>query len=134
MTCASASRHKGVCSTAIVKSFGTKYWSIVASRAGRVFDSNRQDSHEKTHNDNSGFGVMVVMQVSIDGKAVVDVRSGERVTLYVPAGEHIFSAKMVGNPRKDVEVCVKPGAIRYYRLTMHSSGVTDLDPTLPDAE
>jgi hypothetical protein len=82
--------------------------------------------------DTSLFGAGSAMTVSVDGKPAADVRNGERVMLYVPAGEHIFSAKMMGNPRKDVEVIVKPGVTRYYRLTMHSSGVTDFDPTVPD--
>jgi hypothetical protein len=82
--------------------------------------------------DSSFFGAGLAMTVSIDAKPVAEVKSGERVKLYVPSGDHIFSAQLGVNPRKDVEVIVKPGVTRYYRITMHSSGVTDLDPTIPD--
>ncbi|RFU43990.1 hypothetical protein [Paraburkholderia sp. DHOC27] len=84
--------------------------------------------------DSSMIGAALAMKMSIDGKPVADARSGERATLYVPAGEHIVSAKSGVNPRKDVEAVVKPGATRYCRLTIHDSGVTDIDPTLPDGE
>ena len=84
--------------------------------------------------DSSFFGHGLVMKFAIDGKPVAEVRSGERITLFVPSGEHVFSAQLGVNPRKDVEAIIKPGVTRYYRLTMHSSGVTDIDVTLPNGE
>ncbi|MFM0226998.1 hypothetical protein [Paraburkholderia dipogonis] len=58
--------------------------------------------------DSSFFGAGNAATLNIDGKPVAEVGSSERVRLYVPAGEHIFSAKMPMLPRKDVEAIIKP--------------------------
>lgn len=75
----------------------------------------------------------VAVTVSIDGKQAAALRTGERITLYVPAGEHIMSDSQVANTRHDHELIVKAGQVKFYRISVDaSSQSTLLTPTLPD--
>ena len=82
----------------------------------------------------TGFvGGGVAVTVSIDGKQAAALRTGERVTLYVPAGEHILSDSQVANTRHDHELIVKAGQVKFYRISVDAaSQSTLLTPTLPD--
>ena len=81
----------------------------------------------------TGFvGGGVAVTVSIDGKQAAALRTGERVTLYVPAGEHILSDVQVANTRHDHELIVKAGELKFYRISIDSAATTRLTPTLPD--
>ncbi|BCZ80306.1 hypothetical protein [Paraburkholderia terrae] len=102
----------------------------------RLYTSQAGDFGTVTVTRDSGFtggGVAVTVTASIDGTPAAAVRTGERATLYVPAGEHIISAKAPMNTRKDRELVVKAAQIKAYRISIDNVNATlDISPTLPD--
>lgn len=72
------------------------------------------------------------VRVFVDGVAIADLSTSEKVVVYVPYGDHIVSAQPKGiciGGMSEVQAIAKPGARLNFRVGYGSSGDFTLNPT-----
>ena len=105
--------------------------------AERILDSqfmNRSpNSGEVTVKRDSGFtGSACSTRIFVNGKPIADIRTAEKVVMYLPEGEYILSANpngMCGGGMTEVKAAVKPGSQSNYRYGTSGNGSPSIYPT-----
>jgi hypothetical protein len=72
------------------------------------------------------------VRVFVDGTAIADLSTAEKVVVYVPYGDHIVSAQPRGvcaGGMSEVQAVAKPGARLNFRVGYGSNGDFALNPT-----
>jgi type IV pilus biogenesis protein CpaD/CtpE len=91
------------------------------------------ESGKVTVKRDSGFGGSAcTSRVFVDAKPVADLRASEKVVVYLPAGEHIFSAwpnGICGGGMSEVRATVKVGAEISFRIGYGSNGDFTINAT-----
>lgn len=81
----------------------------------------------------SGFmGAACSQRVYVNGSPAAELRSGQAVTLYMKPGDHIVGARpggMCGGGDAELEIQVKEGRQRSYRLSSDQNGSLKIQPT-----
>ena len=81
----------------------------------------------------SGFmGAACSQRIYVDGTPVGDLRSGQKVTVYLPAGEHMAGIRpngICGGGSSSVALTMSPGATKVYRVASGQSGDVKIEPS-----
>lgn len=81
----------------------------------------------------SGFGGSAcATRIFVNGQAIADIDTAEKVVLYLPAGEQILSAwtkGLCGGGMSEVKALVKAGASSSFRVGYGSNGDFSTFPT-----
>ena len=89
---------------------------------------------EVTVKRDSGFGGSACSsRIFVDGRPVADIRSSEKVVLYLPKGDHILSAwpnGICGGGMTEVKAIIKTGTKSSYRVGYGSNGAFTINPTV----
>ena len=96
----------------------------------RVFDQARTNPSAGTHElivtrDRGMMGVVCATEVYADGNRIANIRTGERVSIYLAVGEHIVGVKpsgACGGGTAQVEVRITPGKVTKLRVAAGQSG------------
>lgn len=105
--------------------------------SSRIIDSKflqpAADSGVVTVKRDSGFGGSVCSsRVFVNAKPVADLQKSEKVVVYLPAGEYIFSAwpnGICGGGMSEVRALVKSGAELSFRIGYGSNGDFTINAT-----
>ena len=102
----------------------------------RIIDSSflkhQQDYGIVVLKRDSGFkGSPCAARAFVNAKPVADIRSSEKITIYLPAGEYIFSALpgSCSGGLFEVSGTVKPGSQLSFRIGWSSTGHFGMFPT-----
>lgn len=91
------------------------------------------NSGEVTVKRDSGFtGSACSTRIFVNGKPVADIRTSEKVVMYLPEGEYILSANpngVCGGGMTEVKATVKSGAQSNYRYGTSGNGSPSIYPT-----
>jgi hypothetical protein len=98
-----------------------------------VFLATKPNTGEVIIKRDTGFGGSACSsRVFVDGSPVADLRTGEKVTLYLPLGDHIIGAEpngICGGGLSEVSVTVKKESASVFRIRYGSNGDYDIQPT-----
>lgn len=93
----------------------------------------RPDAARITVKRDSGFmGSACAFRVFVDGRPVVELRSSERVDIYVDPGQHIlgtYATGICGGGTAEVEATVGAGQWKSYRIASGQEGTLQFSPT-----
>jgi hypothetical protein len=89
--------------------------------------------------DSGVAGAACTIRASIDGLAMADLSPGEKIVLYLPEGDHIFSAKRnglcgVGTMMTETKGTVEAGKILLLRIGAKSSRLYGYDIFITSVE
>ncbi|MFM0265605.1 hypothetical protein [Paraburkholderia sediminicola] len=79
--------------------------------------------------DTGFFGGGISITIAVNGTKAAILKTGESVTLYLPAGESIVSASYWTGDLKEREVTLRPGQTKRYRVSFDGANSMDLSPT-----
>ena len=82
--------------------------------------------------DSGIFGSACSSRVFVDGNPVADIGAAEKIVLYIPEGEHIFSAwpnGICGGGMSEVKAMVRAGSQSNFRIGYGSNGDFTINPT-----
>jgi hypothetical protein len=88
--------------------------------------------------DSGYMGSYCYVNFYIDGQIVAKLDTSQSITIYVPAGEHIFgggpissvACPLIGNSDREITVSLKGGEMKKYRLAFAGgSGEFSINPT-----
>lgn len=81
----------------------------------------------------SGFmGAACSQRVYVDGTPIGDLRTGQKVTVYLPAGEHVAGVKpagMCGGGSASAQMVMAVGATKVFRVASGQSGDVKIEPS-----
>jgi hypothetical protein len=81
----------------------------------------------------SGFmGAACSQKIYVDGTAIGSLRSGQTVTVYLPAGEHVtgvMTGGMCGGGSSSASLTMKAGGTKMFRVASGQSGDVKIEPS-----
>ena len=103
---------------------------VDTDQARPVASSRFQEASESTgmviiKRDTGLFGSMCSAKIYVDGLAVADISTSEKVTLYLPAGEHILGAYpngICGGGLSEIAASIKKSGTLVYCVSNGSAG------------
>lgn len=81
----------------------------------------------------SGFmGAACSQRIYVDGTPIADLRSGQSVTVYLPAGKHVagvMSGGMCGGGSSSAQMLMASGGTELFRVASGQSGDIKIEPS-----
>ena len=81
----------------------------------------------------SGFmGAACAQRIYVDGTPIADLRSGQSVTVYLPAGKHVagvMSGGMCGGGSSSAQMVMASGGSERFRVASGQSGDIKIEPS-----
>lgn len=81
----------------------------------------------------SGFmGAACSQRIYVDGTPIADLRSGQSVTVYLPAGKHVagvMSGGMCGGGSSSAQLVMEAGGMERFRVAGGQSGDLKIEPS-----
>jgi hypothetical protein len=82
--------------------------------------------------DSGLMGAACSQRIYVDGTPIGDLRTGQKVTVYLPAGEHVAGVKpagICGGGSASAQVVMAAGATKLYRVASGQSGDVKIEPS-----
>lgn len=97
------------------------------------FQTQTPDSGRLVVTRDSGFmGAACAQKIYVDGTQIGALRAGQKVQVYLPAGEHVagvMSGGMCGGGSSSTQIIVKAGGTKFLRVASGQSGDIKIEPS-----
>jgi hypothetical protein len=119
----------GACATSPIASGEASAGKPVTNQ----FQTPAADSGSLIVTRDSGFmGAACSQKIYVDGTQIGSLRSGQKVQVYLPAGEHVagvMSGGMCGGGSSSTQIIVKAGGTKHLRVASGQSGDIKIEPS-----